>query len=287
MKRESARMRQSGRSHKNHGSGPGRSEGAGAANEGVLLKECARLKAELETKAVEAAQDEEKSRSEVLRFINVLSHDLRSPLSVSSNFIALALAKYGLNMDPKMKEYLGYASDGLKTMERLLSDIVQYARIGLYQKPFVETDCNAVLESAMTAIRGEIESSGAQVMGEGSLPIVKGEVALITQLFRNLLSNALKYSNRPPRIEISAVAQEGQWLFSFRDNGIGIAPEDREKIFEPLERARKPVTGTGGGKGSGLGLAICKKIVEAHGGRIWVESTPGEGSTFYFTLPTL
>lgn len=186
-----------------------------------------------------------------------------------------------------MKEYLGYAAEGLRTMDRLLSDAVFYARIGTSQKPLVETDCNKVLESAATALRGEIEASGATVTvqgGEGSLPVVMGDVALLAQLFRNLLANALKYVDRTPEIQISAVAQNGQWLFGFKDNGLGIAPEDRERIFEPLERAHRQVADKGG-KGTGLGLAICKKIVERHGGRIWIESVLGEGSIIYFTLP--
>ncbi|MDA8157042.1 MAG: ATP-binding protein [Actinomycetota bacterium] len=252
-----------------------------------LRKECARLRAELEAKTIEAAAQREQSAPEILRYINILSHDLRSPLSVSSNFIGLILAKYGLNMEPKMKEYLGYAAEGLRTMDRLLSDAVFYARIGTSQKPLVETDCNKVLESAATALRGEIEASGATVTvqgGEGSLPVVMGDVALLAQLFRNLLANALKYVDRTPEIQISAVAQNGQWLFGFKDNGLGIAPEDRERIFEPLERAHRQVADKGG-KGTGLGLAICKKIVERHGGRIWIESVLGEGSIIYFTLP--
>jgi light-regulated signal transduction histidine kinase (bacteriophytochrome) len=166
-------------------------------------------------------------------------------------------------------------------MQTLISDLLTYSRVGTRGKELVPTDCGAVFEAARTNLQMAIEESGAEVTSE-ELPIVIGDATQLIQLFQNLMSNALKFrSERVPKVHVGAERRGGEWLLSVSDNGIGIEEQYSERIFVIFQRlhAKTEYTGTG------IGLAVCKKIVERHGGMIWVESEPGEGSTFYFTLP--
>lgn len=167
-------------------------------------------------------------------------------------------------------------------MHMLINDLLTYSRVSTRAKPFEPTDCSAILNHALSNLRVASEESEATITFD-DLPIVEADATQLTQVFQNLISNAIKFhkTDMPPCIHISAERQGDEWLFSVRDNGIGIAPEHIERIFLIFQRlhTREEYPGTG------IGLAVCKKIVERHNGRIWVESEPGEGSTFYFTIP--
>ncbi|MDA8388356.1 MAG: ATP-binding protein [Nitrospiraceae bacterium] len=248
-----------------------------------LREQCELAREEL----MQALDQERKVRADLQQFVNIVSHDLRSPISTTSNFLALISTKYGGGLDPKAKEYIGYCMASLKGMEKLVSDLLAYAKIGARRTDFQpsEVDMNEVLEHALSNLRAQIKNTGGRVSA-GRLPGVKGDEPLLVQLFQNLLSNALTWSGNPPEIDIAAESGDGQWIFSFRDNGLGIKPEDQKRIFEPFGRTHHSDTAYKTPyKGTGLGLPICRKIVELHGGLIWVESAPGLGSTFHFTLP--
>lgn len=227
----------------------------------------------------QALARERQAREELQQFVNIMSHDLKSPISTISNFAALILARHAQGLDEKATEFIRYIRESTLRLDKLIKDLLYYGKVGSRPRPFTTVDCHAVLKAALSNLRTEVEKTKAQIIS-GGCPAMKGDSSLLIQLFQNLLANALKYSDRPPRIEISAQLRDNEWLFSFRDNGIGIAPENQKRIFEPFH----PLA-TGKQKGTGLGLSISRKIVEMHGGRIWVESVPGEGSTFYFTLP--
>ncbi|XZO02410.1 MAG: sensor histidine kinase [Microcoleus sp.] len=166
-------------------------------------------------------------------------------------------------------------------MQPLIDDLLEYSRVGRSQKPFKPTNCHQVLEQSIANLKGVIRDTQA-VVCYGELPVVNGDISQVVQLFQNLVGNANKYRkpNEQPTISISVCKQQDRWLFSVADNGIGIARQHQERIFQIFQRlhTQKEYSGTG------IGLAICQKIVELHGGRIWVNSEPGQGSTFYFTL---
>lgn len=166
-------------------------------------------------------------------------------------------------------------------MQALINDLLAYSRVGTRGKPFVPADCAAVLAGVLADLNVALQESGA-VVTHAALPSVRADATQLMQLFQNLIANAIKFrGERPPEIRVGAERGAGEWVFSVRDNGIGIEPQYFERVFGVFQRlhTRREYPGTG------IGLAICKKIVERHGGRIWVESQPGQGSTFYFTLP--
>ena len=248
-----------------------------------MEEKCERAREELR----QALDMERKARADLQQFVNIVSHDLRSPISTTSNFLTLILTKYESGMDPKVKEYLGYCTASLKGMEKLVSDLMVYARTGSRRTDFKpgEVDLNAVLEHALSNLRTQIKNTGGRVSA-GRLPVVRGDEPLLVRLFQNLISNALTWSGNPPEIEIAAESGNGDWVFSFKDNGLGIKPEDQKRIFKPFGRTHQAdMAYKAPYKGTGLGLPICRKIVELHGGKVWVESTPGKGSAFHFTLP--
>jgi hypothetical protein len=184
-------------------------------------------------------------------------------------------------LDSRADELIAHTVDGVSRMQTLIDDLLSYSRVGTQGKEFEPSDCNAILDQALANLEAAIAETGA-VISRDRLPVVKADAAQLTQLFQNLISNAIKFrSQQPPSINISVRRDEGNWLFSVKDNGIGMQPEYFERIFVIFQRlhTRNEYPGTG------IGLAICKKIVERHGGRIFVESQPGQGSTFSFTLP--
>ncbi|HWP28143.1 MAG TPA: ATP-binding protein, partial [Chloroflexota bacterium] len=189
--------------------------------------------------------------------------------------------RYRGKLDADADEFIEYAVDGARRMQALINDLLAYSRVGTRGQEFEPTDANAVFDQVVTDLGAAIEEAQA-VVTRDDLPTVVVDPSQFGQLLQNLLSNAIKFrGERPPRVHVSARLEDDAWLFSVSDNGIGIAPEYTDRIFVIFQRlhSRAQYPGTG------IGLAICKKIVERHGGRIWVESTPGEGSTFYFTLP--
>jgi light-regulated signal transduction histidine kinase (bacteriophytochrome) len=215
------------------------------------------------------------------QFAYVASHDLQEPLRMVSSFLQLLERRFGTDLDPTAQEYIHYAVDGAQRMQGLIRDLLSYSRIGTHGRPLEPTSSEEAFETAMQDLRVAIEEADAHVTRD-ALPVVCGDRAQLAQLFQNLLSNAIKFRGKgPAEVHISAEPAGTHWEFRVRDRGIGIAPEHAERIFQIFQRlhTRDDYEGTG------IGLAICKKIVERHGGRIWVESEPGQGTTFHFTLP--
>ena len=198
-----------------------------------------------------------------------------------ASYTQLLEKRYKDRLDSDADQFIGYIVDGATRMQNLIRDLLAYSRVGTRGNPFQPTDCEAVLKRVLGNLNMAIEEGSAEITHD-SLPTVMGDEIQLGQLFQNLLGNAIKYrSNEPPRIHVSAERREEEWLFSVRDNGIGIDPQFKERIFVIFQRLHNRAEYPG----TGIGLSISKKIVEGHGGRIWVESRPGEGSTFYFTIP--
>jgi light-regulated signal transduction histidine kinase (bacteriophytochrome) len=184
-------------------------------------------------------------------------------------------------LDADADDFIAYAVDGAYRMQRLINDLLAYSRVGTRGKEFEPTDCSVFFDQALANLKVTIQESGA-VVDRGPLPTVMADKLQIGQLLQNLIGNAIKYhGDEPPRVHVSAEQKGNEWVFSVRDNGIGIDPQFAERIFVIFQRLhnREKYPGTG------IGLAICKKIVERHGGRIWLESQVGSGATFYFTIP--
>ena len=223
----------------------------------------------------------ERSNAELEQFAYVASHDLQEPLRMISSYVQLLKRRYKDRLDADADDFIGYAVDGANRMQTLINDLLIFSRVGTRGKPFETTNCEDVLEQALTHLEVAIEDSGA-VVTHDSLPNVMGDSTQLTQLLRNLIGNAIKFcSEELPCIHVSAKRSESGYIFSVADNGIGIETEYYDRIFVIFQRlhGREKYTGTG------IGLAVCKKIVERHGGRIWVESEPGKGTVFYFTMP--
>jgi len=228
------------------------------------------------------AEDLERSNRDLQHFAYVASHDLQEPLRMVRGFMELLAKRYRGRLGPDADEYIRYAVDGAARMQNLIKGLLAYSRVGTQGKRLAPIDAAASLRQALENLQVVIEETGAEIIA-GDLPWVMGDDVQLAQLFQNLISNAIKFrSGEPPRIRIAA-AEEGVgfWRFSVADNGIGFDPRHAERIFQMFQRLH----GQGEYEGTGIGLALCKRIVERHGGRIWVESEPGKGSTFYFTLP--
>jgi len=216
------------------------------------------------------------------QFAYSASHDLQEPLRSVRIFSDMLFKRCDAKFDGKDREFLEYVRDGAASMEMLVRDLLSYTQASKIEKPDAPADAGAAFEVALGNLAGSIAETKASIEA-GVLPRVYVSSTQLTQLFQNLVSNALKYHRpeAPPQVRVSAMKENGNWVFSVKDNGIGIEPEFKERIFGLFKRlhTRDEYSGTG------IGLALCQRIVESHGGRIWVESRPGQGSEFRFTIP--
>ncbi len=221
------------------------------------------------------------SNEDLNQFAFVATHDLQEPLRTVSLYSQILEKRYGNRLDEKAHQHISLIVDGAQRMETLLRDLLAYSRLGSSTEgPPAAVDCAVVMERVLLNLQASINESDASV-SVGTLPTVEAHEIRLVQLFQNLVGNAIKYRGRDlPRIQISAQRRDGNWLFSVRDNGIGIKPEYAKQIFGIFKRLHG-----NNYRGTGIGLAICQRIVEGYGGRIWVESEPGKGSVFQFTLP--
>jgi PAS domain S-box-containing protein len=235
------------------------------------------LQRELQTLAVNLRR----SNEELQQFVSVASHDLKEPLRMVSSYVGLIKRRYEGKLDEEADEFIGYAVDGAKRMEFLIDDLLRYTRVDTKTEPFRHVDMMEVMEGVLKDLEAPIGAAGAIVICE-DLPVISCDRSQMNQLLENLISNAIKFRGTSlPRVEISGREEGSYHLFWVKDNGVGIPEGCGERIFKMFQRAHKGM----GYEGTGIGLAICKKIVERHGGKIWVESDGHSGSTFFFTIP--
>ncbi|MBF0168834.1 MAG: PAS domain S-box protein [Alphaproteobacteria bacterium] len=256
----------------------------------ISLKEDVSYRREAEVRIAEAnrmlqdqAIDLERSNKELEQFAYVASHDLRQPLRMVSSYLTLIERKLGADLTDDMKTYIGFAVGGAKKMDALIRDLLEYSRVGRSEIEPETVDLTKVVEETLFNLKVAIEEASAIVTVEGSMPVVVGNPVELGRLFQNLIGNAVKYRapDRQPRIDIGCNDSASEWTIWIKDNGIGLDPKDHERAFGIFQR----LVPKEAYEGTGIGLAVCKKIVESHGGRIWIESVAGEGSTFLVALP--
>ena len=253
--------------------------------EGILVTAAIRdisVRKSSEEHLVKTVGELKRSNDELQQFAYVASHDLQEPLRMVASYTQLLAQRYKGRLDSDADEFIAYAVDGSTRMQGLIQDLLSYSRAGTNAKVLREISSEGVLKEALASLQVTIEESGA-VVTHDALPTVSTDEMLLTQVFQNLVGNAIKYhGGQVPHVHISASKNGGnEWMFSVRDNGLGIDPQYFDRIFILFQRLHGPTEF----KGTGIGLAICKKVLEGLGGRIWVESQLERGSTFYFTLP--
>jgi PAS domain S-box-containing protein len=232
---------------------------------------------------LKTSQDLARSNADLVQFAYVASHDLQEPLRTITRFVQLLEKRYKGKLDQDADEFIDFIVSGTKRMQQLINDLLTYSRVNTRREPFSLTKIEDAVQRAMQNLRSVLEDSGGTVIYD-EMPIIVADGPQMTQLFQNLIGNALKFhGEEAPRVEISAALKGNDWIFSVKDNGIGIDPQYKDRIFEIFQRlhTREMYSGTG------IGLTIAKKIVERHGGRIWVDSEPGKGATFRFTIPAM
>ncbi len=248
------------------------------ANQALQVEIIERKRAEGELKQTMA--DLARSNAELQEFAYMASHDLQEPLRMVTSYVQLLARRYRGELDADADDFIAYAVDGTSRMQRMINDLLAYSRVGTSGKDFGLTDCAVVLDQTIANLQVAIEESGA-VITHDPLPSVTADASQLVQLFQNLISNAIKFRDEEPlHVHVSAERKGDEMVFSIRDNGIGIDPEHIDHVFRTFQRLHSK----GEYPGMGIGLAICRRIVERHGGCIWVESQSGKGSTFYFTI---
>jgi light-regulated signal transduction histidine kinase (bacteriophytochrome) len=226
-------------------------------------------------------QELARSNDELQKFAYVASHDLQEPLRMVTSYLQLLERRYQGQLDADADDFIQFAVDGALRMRTLINDLLTYSRVGTQGRAFELTSGTQAVERAIANLKVAIEESGA-VVTYHELPQVQADPTQLIQLFQNLISNGIKFRGEAPaQIDIEASQKEDDWLFSVQDNGIGLDPQYADQIFVIFQRLNNRITYPG----TGIGLAVCKKIVERHGGKIWVQSKLNQGSTFYFTIP--
>jgi light-regulated signal transduction histidine kinase (bacteriophytochrome) len=228
--------------------------------------------------------DLQRSNADLEQFAYAISHDLQEPLRMVHSYVQLLRRQVAGRLGPECDEMLAFAVDGAERMRAMIASLLTYSRISRQGGDPVPTDMNPVVATAMEDLRLAIDESGAEI-SNGRLPVIQGDASQLVRLMENLIGNALKYraTDRPPLIAISATPCGKEWRFAVKDNGIGIDSQHFNRIFGVFQRLHSPRDYPG----TGVGLALCKRIVDNHGGKIWVESELGAGSTFLFTLPAV
>jgi len=221
------------------------------------------------------------SNADLERFVYVATHDLQEPLRLITSFLQLLKKKYDSQLDEQASEYINYAVDGSRRIKKLILDLLEYSKFSIDRDGFKVLDAGKLIEDVKHSLCSLLKQHHA-IIDVKPLPVIYADPSLLHQLFKNLLTNSIKYRGEStPKISIDCIAQGDNYLFSVSDNGIGIDPGYSEKIFDLFQRLHKNEAF----EGTGVGLAICEKIIRLHRGSIWVESMPGKGSTFYFTIP--
>ncbi len=234
----------------------------------------------IQLKLESQTQDLKRSNEELERFAYVASHDLQGPLRTITSYLQLLESRYSDKLQGDAKEFIEYSVAGAKRMQRLIQDLLNYSRINTRPKPFAEVNLNDLMQVVLKNLETNIQASNAEVRLD-TLPIVVGDSNQLMQLFQNLIDNAIKFvKNRKPLIQVNVEDHKNEWIFVIRDNGIGIQPEFKEKIFQIFQRLHAETDFPG----TGIGLAICKKITHLHGGEIWFESEPESGTAFFFSI---
>jgi signal transduction histidine kinase len=247
---------------------------------GEELSELAHAFNQMSTNLKKTVGNLETSNKELEHFAYAASHDLQEPLRMVTSYLGLLKRRYKGKLDSDADEFIEYSMDGALRMRNLINDLLAYSRVGTKGKPFKPTDCELVFKNATSNLRLAIKDSSG-IVTHDRLPKVMADESQMTQVLQNLMGNAIKFNDKDPRIHVSAVDEGSEWKFSVKDNGIGIDPKFNDRIFKIFQRLH----GRDNHEGTGVGLALCKRIVERHGGRIWVDSSPGKGSTFHFTVP--
>jgi light-regulated signal transduction histidine kinase (bacteriophytochrome) len=234
-----------------------------------------------ETELQDTLQEVQRSNTELEQFAYVASHDLQEPLRTITGMVQLLQKRYQGNLDARADQYISFTVEAAARMQALINDLLEFSRVDRHGKPFEDVDMQDAVETAIKSLAKTIQENNATISHE-NLPTVRADSSQMTRLFQNLIGNAIKFrSEHKPKIHISANNLDGTCHFSVRDNGIGIEPQYFERIFVIFQRlhTRTEYPGTG------IGLSLCKKIVERHGGQIWVKSESGAGTTFHFTIP--
>ncbi|MBL0209782.1 MAG: PAS domain S-box protein [Holophagaceae bacterium] len=257
-----------------------RDEAGAVAGVFAAARDVAKLK-EAQEQLNRTVVELQRSNRELEQFAYVASHDLQEPLRSIASFTQLLERRYGERLDQDGREFIQFAVDGATRMQKMINDLLTFSRVGTRGSPFEPVDTSAILDETLRNLRVAIEESGAKI-ARGGLPVVRADGRQLAELFQNLIGNAIKFrSGRPPEIAVAAARQGSEWAFSVSDNGIGMDSQFFDRIFIVFQKLH----GREEYPGSGIGLAICKKIVERHGGKIWVDSELGKGSTFHFTIP--